>query len=122
MKTIVAIAKALSDPNRVRVLIFLLNKQPLCVCQIIHLLKLAPSTVSKHLSILCTAGLLESQKKDKWVYYQLASKPQPAVQSALVWLKDCFVRNKIIKKEKSNVVRVAQKSKERLCERYRVGR
>ena len=65
-----AIFKALSDTNRVRALLAL-RKGESCVCQIIELLGLAPSTVSKHMSILKHAGLVESRKDSRWVYYRL---------------------------------------------------
>ena len=53
------ITKALAEENRLRILIALEN-QDLCVCQLIELLKLAPSTVSKHVSILRQARLIGS--------------------------------------------------------------
>ncbi len=65
------IFKALSDPSRIRALCAL-QEYELCVCQIIELLNLAPSTVSKHMSILANAGLVESTKKGRWVYYRQA--------------------------------------------------
>jgi DNA-binding transcriptional ArsR family regulator len=71
MNDFVAITKALSDPHRVRALMALRNGE-LCVCQIIDLLVLAPSTVSKHMSILKQAGLVDSRKDSRWVYYRLA--------------------------------------------------
>jgi ArsR family transcriptional regulator len=74
MKTQLAIAKALSDANRVRMLCALRGGE-LCVCQLIDLLRLAPSTVSKHLSIMSQAGLIESRKDGRWVYYRLPRKP-----------------------------------------------
>ena len=49
--------KALSDPNRTRIL-KMLQVRPLCVCEITELLGLATSRVSKHLSILRNAGFL----------------------------------------------------------------
>ena len=58
--------KALSDQNRIRVLMAL-RKRELCVCQIIELLGLAPSTVSKHMSILRHARLVESRKEGIWI-------------------------------------------------------
>jgi DNA-binding transcriptional ArsR family regulator len=70
MNSFIAIAKALSDGNRVRALLAL-RAGELCVCQIIELLKLAPSTVSKHMSILKQAGLVESRKEERWIYYRL---------------------------------------------------
>ena len=64
------ITKALADENRVRILAALKNRE-LCVCQIIDLLQLAPSTVSKHLSILRQARLLAVRKTGRWAYYRL---------------------------------------------------
>ncbi len=81
-----AITKALSDPNRVRVLLAL-RRGELCVCQITELFGFAPSTVSKHLSILNHAGLIRSRKTERWVYYRLADKSAPvAVREALDWV------------------------------------
>lgn len=62
------VIKALTDDNRVRILLALRGRE-LCVCQITGMLDLSPSTTSKHLSILRQARLIESTKKGKWVYY-----------------------------------------------------
>lgn len=69
MKELIAVSKALSDTNRVRAMMALKGKE-LCVCQITELLQLAPSTVSKHLSILKQAGLVEARKDGRWIYYR----------------------------------------------------
>ena len=61
MREFMAITRALADPNRVRILLAL-RRGELCVCQITELFGLAPSTVSKHLSILHHAGLIQSRK------------------------------------------------------------
>ncbi len=65
---------ALSDPNRLR-LVFALRHGERCVCQLIALLGLAPSTVSKHLAILQATGMIERSKKGRWVYYRLRPDP-----------------------------------------------
>ena len=49
----------------------MLEIRPLCVCEITAVLRLAPSTVSKHLSILREAGFIIDQKEGKWVNYCL---------------------------------------------------
>jgi DNA-binding transcriptional ArsR family regulator len=59
--------KALADETRVRTLLSL-RQGELCVCQITELFGLAPSTVSKHLSILFQAGLVDSRKDGRWMY------------------------------------------------------
>lgn len=62
--------KSLSDPTRIRIL-NLLWQEALCVCEIIEIIKLAPSTVSKHLSLMSSALVLDSKKEGKWVYYKI---------------------------------------------------
>ena len=71
MREFIDINKALSDESRVRALLAL-RDQELCVCQLIELLGLAPSTVSKHMTILKQAGLVEGRKDGRWIYYRLA--------------------------------------------------
>lgn len=69
----ISITRALSDPHRVRALLALRNGE-LCVCQLIDLFGLAPSTVSKHMSVLKQAGLVSSRKDSRWVYYNLTGE------------------------------------------------
>ena len=86
MREFMAITKALSDPNRVRMLLAL-RRGELCVCQITELFGFAPSTVSKHLSILSHAHLIRSRKSERWVYYRLPDRTAPVtVREALDWV------------------------------------
>lgn len=88
MREILSIAKALSDPARVRTLA-LTGETDLCVCQLIEMLGLAPSTVSKHLQILAQAGLVVTRKEGRWVHVRLprGEEASPAVRGALAWVK-----------------------------------
>ena len=76
MRDLMAVLKALADENRVRVLMVLGPKE-LCVCQIVELLGLAPSTVSKHMSILKQARLVESRKEGRWMFYRAVGQDSP---------------------------------------------
>lgn len=76
MRDLIAITKALADENRLRA-IGLLRGQELCLCQIVEVLGLAPSTVSKHMSVLHQARLVESRKQGRWAYFRLADKDAP---------------------------------------------
>src|SRR5260370_27612887 len=62
--------RAVADERRVRTLLAL-RPGELCVCKITELFGLAPSTMSKHLSILHQAGLVEARKEGRWMYYRL---------------------------------------------------
>ncbi|HSW02527.1 MAG TPA: metalloregulator ArsR/SmtB family transcription factor [Sedimentisphaerales bacterium] len=71
MRDVLDLTKAMADGNRLRVLMALTGGE-LCVCQIVELLQLAPSTVSKHMSILRQAGLVEGRKDGRWMYPPVA--------------------------------------------------
>jgi ArsR family transcriptional regulator, arsenate/arsenite/antimonite-responsive transcriptional repressor len=71
MRDLMAVLKALADEHRVRILAALGPKE-LCVCQIVELLGLAPSTVSKHMAILKQARLVDSRKEGRWMFYRVA--------------------------------------------------
>ncbi len=70
MKDFIRVMKALSDPNRVKIIKMLHDKE-LCVCEITAVLGLAQPTVSKHLKILEDAGLVDFSKDGSWVNYRL---------------------------------------------------
>ena len=71
MREFIKVMKALSDPNRVK-MVKLLQRRVLCVCEIKAALGLAQSTASKHLKILEEAGLITYSKEGLWVNYRLA--------------------------------------------------
>jgi len=70
MKDFIRVMKALSDPNRVKV-IKMLQQKPMCVSEMQEALGIAQPTVSKHLKILEDAGLVQSKKDGLWVNYSL---------------------------------------------------
>jgi len=70
MKDFVKVMKALSDPNRVKI-IKMLQHKTMCVCEMQEALQIAQPTVSKHLKLLEYAGLVESRKDGTWVNYHL---------------------------------------------------
>ena len=93
------VIKALADENRVRTNM-VLRQRELCVCQIIDFLGLAPSTVSKHMSILKNARLVESRKNSRWVYYRLAQNDTtPKAISAISWVSNCLKNDRIISED-----------------------
>jgi ArsR family transcriptional regulator len=80
MKEFIKVMKALSDPNRVK-LVKMLQHKVMCVCEIREALGVAQPTVSKHLKVLENAGLVGFKKDGLWVNYHLtdgASSPYAA--------------------------------------------
>jgi DNA-binding transcriptional ArsR family regulator len=118
MKDFMAIARALSDENRTRAVMFL-RKGEMCVCQIVEMLGLAPSTVSKHLDILASAGLIESRKAGRWVYYRLPQAPAPRAAEALGWLSESLAKDPRVVEDANRAKGVMKMDKEGLCCRYK---
>lgn len=119
MREFMAITKALSDPNRVRILLAL-RKGELCVCQITELFGFAPSTVSKHLSILHHAHLILSRKSERWVYYRLAEKSAPiAVREALDWVHKSLAKTDAADADAKKLKRILQTDLAVICRRQK---
>jgi len=117
MREFMAITKALSDPNRVRMLLAL-RRGELCVCQITELFGFAPSTVSKHLSILRHAHLILSRKSERWVYYRLPDKGAAvAVREALGWVHKSLARTDETKADAKKLKQILQTDPGELCRR-----
>ncbi|MBW1648909.1 MAG: metalloregulator ArsR/SmtB family transcription factor [Deltaproteobacteria bacterium] len=115
MFEIMAVTKALSDETRVRLLAALQDGE-LCVCQLIELIGLAPSTVSKHLSILRSARLIEGRKNGRWMYYRLAgAQAPPAARSALAWLIEALKDNPLILEDRRRLAQVMTAGCDEVC-------
>ena len=117
MYDLMAVTKALADENRVRLLAALEGGE-LCVCQLIELIGLAPSTVSKHLSILRGARLIEGRKNGRWMYYRLTDErvPTPA-KTALEWLLAALKDRPRILEDRRRLGQVMKTVPEELCRR-----
>ena len=118
MREFLAITKALSDENRVRALMALSGGE-LCVCQLIELLGLAPSTVSKHMAVLRQADLVETRKEGRWMYYRLPDRPRAAAGQAIAWVRSCLAADARGREDARRTKAVRRASKEQLCECYR---
>ena len=119
MRDVVSIAKALSDENRVRI-VGMLDGRELCVCQVIELLALAPSTVSKHLSILKQARLIDGRKDGRWMYYRLADDDAPrAAHDALRWTLQTLKGDKRIRDDATRLKQILAMDPEVLCSQQR---
>jgi ArsR family transcriptional regulator, arsenate/arsenite/antimonite-responsive transcriptional repressor len=120
VKSVVAITKALSDSNRVRALCAL-RRGELCACQIIALLGLAPSTVSKHMSVLKQAGLVMSRKEERWMHYRLpdVSGRSAVIRDALGWVYRSLAKDEGIQDDIAHLARILRQNPEILCRKRR---
>jgi DNA-binding transcriptional ArsR family regulator len=116
MRDFMDITKALSDQNRVRVLMALRHGE-LCVCQITAMLELAPSTVSKHIAVLKNARLVDWRKNGLWMHYKLPDDPSDAVRGALEWLFASLSDNPSVLEDQIRLDRILKMNVEELCRR-----
>ena len=117
MREFMNITKALADENRVRALLAL-RKGELCVCQITELFGLAPSTISKHLSILHQAGLVESRKEGRWIFYKLPGRSAPvAAREAIRWVKQSLAGNSRAAEDAQRLKQVLKLDPADLCKK-----
>jgi ArsR family transcriptional regulator len=101
MKQFIRVMKALSEPNRVKIIKMLTEKE-LCVCEMTALLGLAQPTVSKHLKVLEDAGMVVFWKQGSWVNYRLAPGDDSLYAKAMLallrdWLQEDEEIRKILK-------------------------
>ncbi len=100
------VTKALADSQRVRIMM-LLEAGELCVCQIVEVLGLAPSTTSKHLSILEDANLIAGRKAGRWMYYRLTSGTAGAwVRPVRQWMQTALAEDPQVAQDLGKLRRV----------------
>jgi ArsR family transcriptional regulator len=92
MKGFIRVMKALSEPNRVKI-VKMLQRRSMCVCELQEALDIAQSSVSKHLRVLEDAGVVDHHKDGLWVNYHLTDGAESPYASALMgnlrhWLED----------------------------------
>ena len=117
MNGILDITKAMADGSRLRILMALRSGE-LCVCQIIELLGLAPSTVSKHMTILRQAHLVEARKDGRWMYYRLANRQAArSVRDVLTWLGRNLADTPEIVRDNKHLEKILRIDREALCKK-----
>jgi DNA-binding transcriptional ArsR family regulator len=117
MRELLIITKALADENRLRIVAALKGRE-LCLCQLVELLGLATSTVSRHASLLQQAQLVESRREGRWAYFRLADGEAPAVVqetlAAILNALDCDPQGKT---DRQRLKEILKQDREELCRR-----
>lgn len=117
MRDLMLVIKALADETRVRILMSLAGGE-LCVCQIVELMGLAPSTVSKHMSILKQAYLVDSRKDGRWMFYRLAEKGAKAeAQGIATLVLQLLSADPQIRDDAKRLKQISKMDKEELCQK-----
>ena len=77
---LVAIAKALADSTRVRI-VAALRHEELCVYELVDALETTQSTLSSHLQVCRQAHLVTTRKDSRWVYYSISRRYSDLVET-----------------------------------------
>ena len=112
-----SVMKAVADPTRVRIL-KILEGGGLCVCQVIAVIALGQSTISKHLFLLKSAGLVRDRRDRKWIHYSLARKDaSPYAALALRNLKGWLNDDPVVMKDRERTALARAIGPVAICER-----
>jgi ArsR family transcriptional regulator len=71
--------QALADPIRLTVMHALLS-QPLCVCVIKEVVKIADSKLSYHLNILKEQDFISGEQQGNWIIYRITDRGRQALK------------------------------------------
>ncbi len=113
LRDVAQVGLAASDRNRLR-LIMALQGRSLCVCQLTELLSLAPSTVSKHLSVLKQAGLVNERKDGRWVYHELC-EGDCSCRAIVDWIRRELARDQQIAQDRIRLKEIMAMDLEEIC-------
>jgi DNA-binding transcriptional ArsR family regulator len=115
VRELLAVMKALGDPSRLRIVAALAGRE-LCLCQIVELLGLATSTVSRHMSILEHARLVDARKEGRWTYFHLAGEQgcREAAEAAALVMK-ALAQDAQVRADTVQLRQLLKRDPEKLC-------
>ena len=96
--------KGLGDETRMRI-VALLSHGELCVRHVMEALALTQPTVSRHLSVLRNAGIVQARRRGAWVYYQLCHQQDPARSAQVMALIEGFSTREQLRKDVKRLTR-----------------
>ncbi|MFH2066864.1 MAG: metalloregulator ArsR/SmtB family transcription factor [Pseudomonadota bacterium] len=118
MHNMLLILKALADRNRLRMAAALMKFEELCACQIIELLQIRGATVSRHLSQLVHAGILENRKEGRWVYYRM-NRSNEMIVPVLNWIEKELKHDAELIKDRKTLESIMACDPEEICRKQR---
>lgn len=105
IEPVVEIARALTDPLRVR-LLAVLRRRELRASQLVAFAGEPPSTVSGHLATLRAAGLVSARRDGRWLHYRLAENPSREAAAALRWVFTALRGDPQVRRDRRRIRRV----------------
>jgi ArsR family transcriptional regulator, arsenate/arsenite/antimonite-responsive transcriptional repressor len=75
--------RALSDPTRVRLLSLIAERGEVCACELVGVVAVSQPTLSHHLKVLHESGILDRERRGRWVHYRVRAEAVGAMHQAL---------------------------------------
>ncbi len=104
------IFKAFADPNRLRILHILTHGER-CVCDIMAVLKMGQSKVSRHLAYLKRMGLVDGRREGLWIHYSLRKSGNGLQSSLIDCVKNCMEDSSLFQKDLELLQRISEEKK-----------
>lgn len=98
MKEVTQLFKAFADETRLRIIHLLLHGE-LCICDLMEILEMSQSKISRHMAYLKHSEIVNDRREAVWVYYSLAKPKNRVHQCQLKCLRNCFDEYEILKKD-----------------------
>jgi len=112
MKELARLFKALSDETRLRIL-HLLTYGELCVCDLMEVLSLPQSTISRHMAYLKNAGLVKDRRNGVWIHYSLTEPRNNVHHLQIKCIRDAL---KEYKELREDIKSLKKFQKQKSCE------
>ena len=97
MQAEAAFFKVLADPTRLRLAVLLSIEGETCVCSLAEALEAPQYTISRHLGIMRSAGLVEARRQGTWMHYALSKSRNRLEQCLQECFRDCLADHETVK-------------------------
>ena len=97
MENEAAFFKVLADPTRLRLAVLLSIEGETCVCGLAEAMETAQYTISRHLGIMRSAGLVEARREGTWMHYKLSKARNRLEECLQECFRDCLADHKTVK-------------------------
>ena len=108
MNELTTVFQSLEEDTRLRILALLMEAGELCVCDLIAILQLPQSTVSRHLAHLRNAGWLQDRREGVWIYYSIVRQPGPLQQSLLPTIRYFLQQQEIVRQDVESLKKLSE--------------
>ena len=109
------VLQSLADPTRLRILNLLVQAVEICVCEFVDALDIPQYRVSRHLSVLASAGWVEDRRQGKWIYYRISLNLRSYQMALLNALRELRREREDFRQDEARAARRLESRRDGLC-------